>query len=78
MMRNSDRMRFFFNDEIKYENTCSSYELNPLGEYDRNSLLNTLNQSLRLRFRETMQLNYHECLVPSEFRGRLKIVLLKF
>lgn len=78
LMRNADRMRFFFNDEIKYENTCSEYVLNTIGEFDRNSLLNTLNQSLRLRFRDALQLNATECLVPSEYRGRLKLVLLRF
>jgi len=78
MMRNADRMRFFFNDEIKYENTCSEYVLNPIGEFDRNSLLSTLNQNLRLRFRDSLQLNASECIVPSEFRGRLRLVLLRF
>ena len=78
LMRSNDRMRFFFNDEIKYENTCSEYILNPIGEFDRNSLLNTLNQSLRLRFRDAMQINASECIVPSEYRGRLRLVLLRF
>jgi hypothetical protein len=78
LMRNADRMRFFFNDEIKYENTCSEYVINPLGAFDRNSLLNTLNQNLRLRFRDSLQINASECLVPSEFRGRLRLVLLRF
>ncbi|MFN0213674.1 MAG: hypothetical protein ACKVT2_05410 [Saprospiraceae bacterium] len=78
LMRSADRMRFFFNDEIKYENTCSEYVLSAIGEFDRNALLNTLNQSLRLRFRDAMQLNTSECIVPSEYRGRLKLVLLRF
>jgi len=78
LMRNVDKMRFFFNDEVKYENTCSEYVLSPAGEFDRNSLLNTVNQGLRLRFRDALQLNATECLVPSEFRGRLKLVLLRF
>ncbi len=78
LMRNADRMRIFFNDEIKYENTCSEYMLSPSGEFDRNSLLNTVNQGLRLRFRDALQLNATECLVPSEFRGRLRLVLLRF
>lgn len=78
LMRSADRMRFFFNDEIKYENTCSEYVLSPVGEFDRNSLLSTLNQNLRLRFRDALQLNTSECLVPSEYRGRLKLVLLRF
>jgi hypothetical protein len=78
LMRTPDKMRLFFNDEIKYENTCSEYVLSAAGEFDRNSLLNTLNQSLRLRFRDAMQLTANECLIPSEYRGRLKLVLLRF
>lgn len=78
LMRSPERMRFFFNDEIKYENTCSEYVLTAAGEFDRNSLLNTLNQSLRLRFRDALQMSANECLVPSEYRGRLKLVLLRF
>jgi hypothetical protein len=75
---NADHLRFLFNDEIKYENTCSEYVVSPLGEFDRNSLLNTLNQNLRLRFRDALQVSASECLVPSEFRSRLKLVLLRF
>jgi hypothetical protein len=77
LMRTADKMRFFFNDEIKYENTCSEYVINPAGAFDRNSLLNTINQNLRLRFRDALQLNASECVVPSEYRGRLRLVLLR-
>lgn len=78
MVRAPDRLHFLFNDEIKYENTCSEYVVNPLGEFDRNSLMNTFGQNLRLRFRDALQLNANECLVPSEFRNKLRLVLLKF
>lgn len=78
LMRNDDHLRFLFNDEIKYENTCSEYVLSPLGEFDRNSVLNTFGQNLRLRFRDGLQLSPNECIVPSEFRNRLKLVLLRF
>jgi hypothetical protein len=78
LLRNVDKMRFLFNDEIKYENTCSEYVVNPIGDFDRNSLLNTINQGLRLRFRDSLQLNASECIVPSEYRGRLRLVLLRF
>jgi hypothetical protein len=77
MLRNTDRLHFLFNDEIKYENTCSEYIINPVGEFDRNSLLSTVNQSLRLRFRDGMQISASECLVPSEFRNRLRLVLIR-
>ncbi len=78
LVRNTDRLHILFNDEIKYENTCSEYVLSPLGDFDRNSLLNTFGQNLRLRFRDGLQISANECLVPSEFRNRLKLVLLKF
>ncbi|MCA0235081.1 MAG: hypothetical protein LCH81_01715 [Bacteroidetes bacterium] len=78
LFMNQDKLRFMFNDEIKYENTCSEYVLTPLGEFDRNSLLTTVNQSLRLRFRDALQLNSGECLIPSEFRNKLRLVLLRW
>jgi len=77
-MRASDKIHVLFNDEIKYESTCSEYLLSPVGGFDRNSLINTLGQSLRLRFRDALQLNTNECLIPSEFRNKLRLVLLRY
>ncbi len=78
LLRNTDKLHFLFNDEIKYENTCSEYVISPLGDFDRNSLINTVGQNLRLRFRDALQVSTGECLVPSEFRNKLKLVLLRF
>ena len=78
LVKNTEHLRLLFNDEIKYENTCSEYVLSPNGEFDRNGILNTMNQGLRLRFRDALQLNASECLIPSEFRNRLRLVLFKF
>jgi hypothetical protein len=78
LMRNADRLRFLFNDEIKFETTCSEYIMSPLGEYDRNSLFNTDGQNLRLRFRDAVQISSAECLIPSEYRNKLRLVLLRF
>lgn len=78
LLRSPDKLRFLFNDEIKYETTCSEYVLSPLGDFDRNSLLTTADQNLRLRFRDAVQISANECLVPSEFRNKLKVVLLRF
>lgn len=78
MFMSPERLHFMFNDEIKYENTCSEYVVSPVGEFDRNSLMNTFGQNLRLRFRDALQLNGNECLVPSEFRNKLRLVLLRF
>jgi hypothetical protein len=77
LLKSPDRLHFMFNDEIKYENTCSEYVLNPIGEFDRNSLLSTVNQGLRLRFRDAIQISATECLAPSEFRNRLRLVLIR-
>ena len=78
LLKTPENLRFLFNDEIKYENTCSEYVLSPAGEFDRNGILNTVNQGLRMRFRDALQISSSECLVPSEFRNRLKLVLLRF
>jgi hypothetical protein len=78
VLLNTDKLRILFNDEIKYENTCSEYLLSPLGDFDRNSLLNTMGQGLRMRFRDALQISPSECLVPSEFRNKLKLVLIRY
>ncbi|MEL7221203.1 MAG: hypothetical protein AAGJ93_07790, partial [Bacteroidota bacterium] len=72
------RLRFLFNDEIRYENTVSEYVINGLGEYDRNSLFSTANLDLRLRFRSAIQINGKTLVIPSERRNRLKLVKLTY
>lgn len=78
LVRGADKLRVLFNDEIKYENTCSEYVISPNGDFDRNSLVNTIGQNLRLRFRDALQISAGECLIPSEFRNKLRLVLLRF
>lgn len=78
LARTADRLHVLFNDEIKYENTCSEYVIAPTGDFDRNSIINTIGQNLRLRFRDALQISSRECVVPSEFRNRLRLVLLRF
>lgn len=78
VFRSPDKLRFLFNDEIKYDNTCSEYVVGPLGDFDRNGLLNTERLGLRLRFRDALQISASECLVPSELRNKLKLVLLRW
>lgn len=72
------RLRFLFNDEIRFENTVSEYIINGLGEYDRNSLFSTTNLDLRLRFRAAVQLSPNQLVIPSERRNRLKLVRLSY
>lgn len=73
-----ESLHFLFNDEIKYENTCSEYSVSLTGDFDRTSLFSTIDQALRIRFRDGIQISANECLLPSEFRNRLKLVLLKY
>lgn len=70
-------LRLIFNDEIKLENTVSEYVLAGSGEYNRNSILSTDNQNLRLRFRDALQIAPKKMLVPSEHRGKLRIAKLE-
>jgi hypothetical protein len=78
LFRGKDKLRVLFNDEIKYENTCSEYAISPVGDFDRNGIINTMGQDLRLRFRDGLQISANECLIPSEFRNKLKLVLVKY
>lgn len=78
LMRQAEQIRFLFNDEIKSDNTCSEYTIDPTGQFDRNSLINTLNQPLRLRFRDGVQINAEECIIPSEYRNKLRLVLIRY
>ncbi len=71
-------LRFLFNDEIKYENTVSEYVLKGNGNFERNSLLSTDNLKLRLRFRDAIQINASQLIIPSERRNRLKLVRLEY
>jgi len=72
------QLRLIYNDEIRNENTVSEYIIKGNGEYDRNSILNTASQELRLRFRESKQVAANEILVPSERKSRLKLVRMAF
>ena len=78
LFRTPGSLRFLFNDEIKYENTVSEYILFGSGEAERKSLLSTENLKLRLRFRDALQLNTRELIVPSERRNRLRLVRLEY
>jgi len=71
-------LRLIYNDEIRNENTVSEYVIKGNGEFDRNSILNTASQELRLRFRESQQVSINEILVPSERKGKLKLVRMLF
>ncbi len=78
LVKTPSNIRFLFNDEIKIENTVSEYILNANGETDRNSLMSTQDQEIRLRFQDAMQVAANELIIPSERRHRLKLVRVKY
>ena len=78
LMESPSRLRFLFNDEIRFENTVSEYVLNGRGEFDRNSLFNTRDLELRLRFRDGIQVASNEIVLPSEYRNRLRLVKMTY
>lgn len=78
LFKTASNLRFLFNDEIKYENTVSEYVLQGTGDFERNSLLSTANLQLRLRFRDALQINASEVIIPSERRNRLRLVRMKY
>lgn len=71
---NPSRLRLIFNDDIKSETTVSEYVVRADGNSDRNSLLATDDQELKLKFREAIQVASNEFVVPSEKRNKLKLV----
>lgn len=72
------RIRLIFNDDIKNETTVSEYVLRADGQADRNSLLATDDQDIRLRFQDALQVSANEFIVPSERRNRLKLVRVAY
>ncbi len=72
------RLRFLFNDEIRYENTVSEYIITGSGKYDRQSVLSTENLKLRLRFRDATQTSGHHVIIPSERRNNLRLVKVEY
>ncbi|WP_420458572.1 hypothetical protein [Neolewinella sp.] len=78
LLESPSKLRFLFNDEIRFENTVSEYVLNGRGEFDRNSLFNTRDLELRLRFRDGIQVASNELVLPSEYRNRLRLVKMTY
>ncbi|MEM9529229.1 MAG: hypothetical protein AAGA31_21645, partial [Bacteroidota bacterium] len=78
LMENPSSLRFLFNDEIRFENTVSEYVVNGRGEFDRNSLFNTRDLELRLRFRDGIQVAANEVVLPSEHRNKLRLVKMTY
>ena len=78
VFKSPQELRFIFNDEIKQDNTVSEYILNPIGENERNIVMNTEYQKLRLRFQEAIQISTRDFIVPSERNSKFNLVKVSF
>ena len=78
LMKTPGSLRFLYNDEIKSENTVSEYVLKGDGKSWRNSVMNTKGQKIKLRFRDGLQISANELIVPSDNRGKLKLVRIEY
>lgn len=72
------RLHIIYNDEIKNNNTVSDYTLDYTGKFERNSVLNTDYQGLRLRFKDAIQTGSSKFIVPSERNYKLALVEVAF
>lgn len=78
LLKTPSSLRLLFNDDIRFENTVSEYVLQGNGEYDRNSVMSTEDQNIRLRFMDSVQTGSRELIIPSERRNNLRLVQVNF
>jgi hypothetical protein len=78
IFKTPSKMHFVYNDEIKNNNTVSEYVLNPAGRFERNSVLSTAYQKLKLRIRNAMQISSSAYLMLSERNNRINIVKIEY
>lgn len=72
------RARLLFNDEIRNNSTVSEYIFDGIGNFKRSSVLSTEYQSLRLRFKDAVQISNSELLVPSQKNYVLNLVKIDY
>lgn len=78
LMKTPSRLKVVFNDEIKNNNTVSEYLLDPIGRFNRNSLLSTDYQNLKIRFADAVQVSATEFIAPSEKNRKLSLVKIAY
>lgn len=78
LFKSPSRLRMIYNDEIKNNITVSEYLFDPLGNRERNSLLSTEYQNLKLRWNDAIQLSNSQLLVPSEQKLKLNLVKVDY
>jgi hypothetical protein len=78
LFKTPSRLRLVYNDEIKNNNTVSEYVIDPIGNYERNSVLSTEYQNLKLRFRDAIQIAPNSIIVPSEKSFKINMVRIDY
>jgi len=78
IFKTPSKLHFVYNDEIKNNNTVSEYVVNPAGRFERNSVLSTAYQKLKLRIRNAMQVSSSAFLMLSERNNRINIVKIEY
>lgn len=78
MMKQSNNLRFIFNDEIQYSNTISQYILSSDGKAERKSMFNTNFKKLKLMFKNGKQISTNTCLIPCTYKNKVRYLKIEF
>lgn len=78
IFKTPSRLRLIYNDDITKNSTISEYLVDPIGDYERRSLLNTEYENLKLRFNDSLQLSSNSMIVPSQQSYTLNLVKITY
>ena len=78
LYRSPSALRILYNDDLKFYSQVNEYVVNGIGDFKRNSILNTRDLDIRLSFREALQVSSRTFLVPSVSPNRLKLVRFEY
>ena len=78
IFKTPSRLRLVYNDDITKNSTISEYLVDPIGDYERRSLLNTEYENLKLRFNDSIQLSSNSLIVPSQQSYTLNLVRITY
>lgn len=71
-------LELIFNDRISSNSTVSAFGINGAGEINRSNLMSTGFQDLKIRFNRAIQTSSKSFIAPSDYKGKLKLVLVEF
>jgi len=78
IFKTPSRIRLLYNDEIKNSNTVSEYLIDPMGNFERRSVLSTEYQNLKLRFKDAIQTGTSSLIIPSEKSSKINLVRIDY